>query len=225
MDILLEKIAVCVEKGKVNAQSPYPPEMKDQEGVDELMLKALETGISAQKVLSESLIKGMQRVGEKFRKNEIYLPDVLMAARSMNAGMSHIKPYILSGNVEYQGKIIIGTVVGDMHDIGKKIVGMFFEGGGWEVIDCGVDVSENSFIQAITENNPDAVGLSALLTTTMMNMKAITGVLKTKFPNLKILVGGAPVTQDFADSIGADIYSPYPQGALEKLKNSLQETS
>ena len=217
MDNILEKIALCVEKGKVNISSPHPPEMLGKEGVDELTQRAIESGIKAHDLLARSLITGMKRVGEKFRCNEIYLPDVLMAAKAMDSGMEHLKPFFQSGDLEYKGKIVLGTVAGDLHDIGKKIVGMFFEGGGWEVIDCGVDVSHEMFLSAIKDHQPQAVGMSALLTTTMVNMADTTKAIKSMFPKVKVIVGGAPVTHDFAGKIGADIYSPDPQGAIDTL--------
>ena len=179
--------------------------------------KALESGLMPHEILSNSLIEGMKIVGERFRNNEIYLPDVLMSARAMTAAMVHLKPFFNSGNVKYKGRIVLGTVAGDLHDIGKKIVGMFFEGGGWEVIDCGVDVSAPQFLQSIEDHAPNAVGLSALLTTTMVNMEEIVRKIKDRYPDIKVIVGGAPVTGKFSDEIGADGYSPDPQGALDRL--------
>jgi 5-methyltetrahydrofolate--homocysteine methyltransferase len=213
----LQKIAVCVERGKIDKKSPHPPDLQGQNGADELTALALEVGILPHEILSHSLIEGMKVVGEKFRNNEIYLPDVLMSARAMNAAMEHLKPFFTSGNMQYKGRIILGTVAGDLHDIGKKIVGMFFEGGGWEVIDCGVDVSATQFLQRIEEHAPDAVGMSALLTTTMVNMQDIVKGIKDRYPDIKVIIGGAPVTENFADKIGADFYSPDPQGALDQL--------
>jgi len=172
MKELLERIALCIEKGKVDINSPHPPDMQGQDGADELTEKALKSGIAASEILSKGLIAGMQKVGKKFRDGEIYLPDVLMSAKSMTSGMKHLKPYFMSGEVKHKGKIVMGTVTGDLHDIGKKIVAMFFEGGGWEVIDLGVDVSAERFVQAIEEHKPLAVGLSALLTTTMVSMES-----------------------------------------------------
>jgi len=217
MNGLLEKIALCVERGKVDVQSRYPPDMQGQDGTDELTRKALESGIPPGDILSKGLIVGMERVGEKFRVGEIYLPDVLMAAKSMTAGMGHLKPYFKSGQVKHKGKIVMGTVAGDLHDIGKRIVSMFFEGSGWEVIDCGVDIPAEKIIKVIEEHKPHAVGLSALLTTTMVSMESITREIKSKHPEVKVIVGGAPVTKKFADKIGADAYSPDPQGALDFL--------
>ncbi len=216
---VLTKIAECVEKGKIDKNSPHPPDMQGMVGTDELTAQALDSGIPPRDILSRSLIEGMKVVGERFRNNELYLPDVLMSARAMSAAMEHLRPFFTSGNVQYKGKIVIGTVAGDLHDIGKRIVGMFFEGGGWEVIDCGVDVSEPQFLRFIEEHSPDAVGLSALLTTTMVNMDSIVRGIKAKFPKVIVIVGGAPVTGAFASKIGADFYSPDPQGALDKLSS------
>ncbi len=213
----LRKIALCVERGKIDGKSPHPPDMREQDGADELTAKALESGLMPHEILSNSLIEGMKIVGERFRNNEIYLPDVLMSARAMTAAMVHLKPFFNSGNVKYKGRIVLGTVAGDLHDIGKKIVGMFFEGGGWEVIDCGVDVSAPQFLQSIEDHAPNAVGLSALLTTTMVNMEEIVRKIKDRYPDIKVIVGGAPVTGKFSDEIGADGYSPDPQGALDRL--------
>lgn len=219
MDGILSKIAVCIEKGKVDAKSPFPPELKGQDGADELTRMALDKGMAPEEILTEGLVRGMMKVGEKFRKGEIYLPDVLIAAKAMNAGMTHLKPHFLSGAVRHKGKVILGTVAGDLHDIGKNILGMFLEGSGWDVIDCGVDVSTDQFIQAIEEHQPDAVGLSALLTTTMGNMEKSVREIKSRFPRLKVMVGGAPVNQQFSDKIGADLTSPDPQGAVDFLNS------
>ncbi|MBU1187073.1 MAG: corrinoid protein [Acidobacteria bacterium] len=221
MNAIVKEIAVCVERGKVDAKSPHPPDLKGREGADELTVKALHFGQSPQIILTEGLIAGMSVVGEKFRRNEIYLPDVLMSARAMTAAMNHIRPYFLSGDVQHKGKIVLGTVQGDLHDIGKKIVGMFFEGGGWNVIDLGVDAGMEKYLAAIEEHNPEAIGLSALLTTTMVNMEKITRAVKKKYPNVKVLIGGAPITEEYKNKIGADAYSPDPQGALEFLNSTL----
>ncbi len=219
MSDLLEKIAWCVERGKVSAESRYPPELKGQDGADELTKRALEEGIKPRKVLTSGLITGMQRVGQKFKKNEIYLPDVLVAAKAMTAAMAHLKPYFKSGEVEHKGKIVMGTVAGDLHDIGKKIVNMFLEGSGWEVVDCGVNVSPQDFMNAVKKHYPAAVGLSALLTTTMVNMEETVKTIKSKYPEVKVLVGGAPVTDNFAVKIGADMTSAHPQEVVEYLEN------
>jgi 5-methyltetrahydrofolate--homocysteine methyltransferase len=221
MNPLLEKIAICVERGKVNMKSPYPPDLKGQEGADELAKRALDEGLSAKSILSEGLMVGMQKIGVKFRDNKVFVPDVLMAAKAMNAAMEHLKPYFASGEVQRKGTIIMGTVKGDLHDIGKKLVSMIFEGGGWEVIDLGVDVPAEKFLKALQERPTAAVGMSALLTTTMINMESIVREIKKTYPHVKVMVGGAPLTQDFAVKIGADAYSPDPQGALDYLNATL----
>ncbi len=217
---VLERISFCVVRGKVDISSPHPPEMKGQDGADELAKKALESGVPPGEILARGLIAGMQKVGEKFREGEIYLPDVLMSAKALTSAMKHLRPYFQSGEVKHKGKIVMGTVAGDLHDIGKKIAAMFFEGGGWEVIDLGVDVSADKFIQAVKKHRPLAVGLSALLTTTMVSMESITREIKAKIPEVKVIIGGAPVTQDFAEKIGADAYSPDPQGALDYMNSA-----
>ena len=217
MATLLEQIAICVERGKINVQSPYPPDLKGQEGAAELTQKALTEGIPPSEILNQGLMVGMQRIGEKFRDRKVFVPDVLISAKAMSAAMVHIKPFFTSNAVKHKGTVVIGTVTGDLHDIGKNILGMIFEGGGWNVVDLGVDISADKFIAAIREHKPTAVGMSALLTTTMMNMEGIVKKIKPLFPDVKILVGGAPLTQGFSEKIGADGYFAEPQGALEYL--------
>ncbi len=212
---LLEKIAYCVEFGKINQASPYPPNMKGEDGADEYVKAALEQGIDANVVLEKGLIVGMTAVGIKFRENKVFVPQVLMSAKAMSAGMNHLRPYFVSGSVTRKGKFIMGTVEGDMHDIGKNLVGMMLEGNGYEVIDLGTDVKPESFLKAVEENPGSLVGLSALLTTTMVNMEKIVKTLKDNNPEQIIFVGGAPVSQEYCEKINADYYSPDPQGAIE----------
>jgi methanogenic corrinoid protein MtbC1 len=145
------------------------------------------------------------------------VPDVLMAAKAMSAGMAHLKPFFQSGEVKRRGVFVIGTVAGDRHDIGKNLVSMIVEGGGWEVVDLGVDVSPDKFVAAVDEHPGCALGMSALLTTTMANVERAVKEVKAKHPSTKILVGGAPLTQEFCNKIGADYYSPDPQGAVSFL--------
>jgi methanogenic corrinoid protein MtbC1 len=218
MQEILDHIALCVEFGKINKVSPYPPNMKEQDGADELTKKALEAGIKPDKILENALIPALAKVGGKFSRKEIYVPQMLMAAKAMNSALVHLKPYFLSGETKRKGKFIIGTVTGDLHDIGKNLVAMMIEGGGWEVIDLGVDVGADKFLKAIDEHPDAVIGLSALLTTTMENMKKIVLAIKEKHSDSKILVGGAPVTMDYCEKIGADFYSPDPQGAVNYLK-------
>jgi 5-methyltetrahydrofolate--homocysteine methyltransferase len=218
MTDLLEKLSVCVEFGKIDIKSPYPPAMKDQMGAFELTKSALEEGISPSEILEEALIPAMSRVGQKFSRNEIFVPQMLMAAKAMSSSMSHLKPYYLNGQAKRRGVFIIGTVTGDLHDIGKNLVAMMIEGAGWEIIDLGVDVSADKFMQAADKHPGAVIGLSALLTTTMENMRKTVTSLRSKNPAQKILIGGAPVTAEFCNKIGADFYSPDPQGAVEYLK-------
>jgi methanogenic corrinoid protein MtbC1 len=160
----------------------------------------------------------MGNVGNRFSRKEIYVPQMLMAAKAMNSAIAHLKPFFMSGETKRKGKVIIGTVSGDLHDIGKNLVAMMIEGGGWEVIDLGVDVDAGKFLKALDENPDAVVGLSALLTTTMENMKTIVTSIKGKHAGSKIIIGGAPVTSEYCEKIGADFYSPDPQGAVDYLK-------
>lgn len=164
---------------------------------------------------------GMERVGVKFRENKIFVPQVLMSAKAMSTAMVHLKPFFASGAVTRKGTFIIGTVEGDLHDIGKNLVAMVVEGSGYEVIDLGTDVKAERFIEALKEHPNAFVGLSALLTTTMVNMEKITKAIKAEMPHVKVAVGGAPVTQEFCDKIGADSYSPDPQGLVEYLNSQV----
>ena len=218
MNEILTKISRCVETGKTDKLSPYPQDMKGLDGADELTKQAIDEGIGPDQILENALIPAMAVVGERFSRKEIYVPQMLMAARAMNSAMKHLKPFFQSGETKRKGKFIIGTVAGDLHDIGKNLVSMMIEGGGWEVIDLGVDVGSDRFLKAIDENPGAVVGLSALLTTTMENMKKTVVLLKEKKPDIKILVGGAPVTREYCEKIGADFYSPDPQGAVNYLK-------
>jgi len=217
MSELLSKISDCIEFGKINKAAPFPPQMKGQDGADELTRQALDEGLSAQRILTEGLMVGMEKVGIKFRENKVFVPQVLMSAKAMSTAMIHLKPYFLSGEVKEKGTFIIGTVEGDLHDIGKNLVSMMVEGSGWKVVDLGTDVKAEQFVAALKENKNAFVGLSALLTTTMVNMEKITKTIKEAIPNSKVAIGGAPVTEDFCKKIGADAYAPDPQGLVEYL--------
>ena len=217
MNEILEQIALCVENGKINEKSPYPPTMKGQPGADELTRKALEDGISPSDVLSKGLIVGMSRIGAKFRDGKVFVPQVLMSAKAMNGAMAHLKKYFVDGSVQRKGKLIMGTVEGDLHDIGKNLVCMIAEGNGYEVIDLGVDVTADKFIESIKANPGAFVGMSALLTTTMTNMEKINRRIKAEFPETVTCVGGAPVNGDFAKKIGADYYTDEPQAIIDIL--------
>lgn len=217
MEDLLQKLSVCVEKGKVNLASPYPPAMKGEPGASELCLEALDKGIRPETILNEGLVPGMARIGEKYSAGKAFIPEMLIAAKAMSAALVHLKPFFQSGEVKRKGTFIIGTVQGDLHDIGKNLVAMMVEGAGWEVVDLGVDVSVEKMLAGIKEHPNCVVGLSALLTTTMMNMEGMVREIKKLDPRRVVLVGGAPLSQDFCDKIGADFYSRDPKGAIEYL--------
>lgn len=217
MNELLSKLSECIEFGKINMASPYPPNMKGQDGADEITRKALEEGVNPQDILTLGLMPGMERIGVKFRENKVFVPQVLMSAKAMSTAMLHLKPHFLSGAAKQKGTFIIGTVLGDLHDIGKNLVGMMVEGNGYKVIDLGTDVSSEKFIAAAKENPDAVIGLSALLTTTMVNMEKITKEIKDTVPGTLVTIGGAPVNNDFCSKIGADHYSPDPQGVVEYL--------
>jgi methanogenic corrinoid protein MtbC1 len=218
MSSTLEKLATAVEAGKVDKNSPFPPLMKGEDGADELAKLAIDEGVAPALLLSDALVPAMDRVGQKFSENKIFVPQMLMSAKAMSAAMAHLKPFFQSGDVVTKGTFIIGTVKGDLHDIGKNLVAMMVEGGGWTIVDLGVDVNEDTFSQAVSDNPGAVVGLSALLTTTMANMEEIVQKIKDSHPGTKILVGGAPLSDDFRSKIGADFYSPDPRGAVEYLK-------
>lgn len=201
---ILDQISAALQKGKA----------KD---VKELVNSAVESGIAAQTILVEGLLSGMSIVGVKFKNNEVYVPDVLIAARAMKAGTEILKPLLVADGVKAAGKVVLGTVKGDLHDIGKNLVGMMLEGKGLEVVDLGVDVSAEKFIDAAIETGATVVCCSALLTTTMGEMKSVVdaAVAKGVRNKLTIMVGGAPVNDAFALSIGADIYAPDAASAAE----------
>jgi methanogenic corrinoid protein MtbC1 len=221
MSELLAKIADCIEFGKINKAAPFPPQMKGQDGADELTKQAIDEGVVAQDILTKGLMVGMEKVGIKFRENKVFVPQVLMSAKAMSTAMVHLKPFFLSGEVVQKGTFIIGTVEGDLHDIGKNLVSMMVEGNGWKVVDLGTDVKADQFVAAMKEHENAFVGLSALLTTTMVNMEKITKAIKEELPDAIVAVGGAPVTEDFCKKIGADAYSPDPQGLVEYLNSQV----
>ena len=220
MQDVVEKIATCVARGKISKSFWYPPEMKDQDGADEIAADALKNGIQPS-VLLDGCMLGMERVGKEFGEGTAFITNLLVSAEAMNVVLKHIKPFLESGEVKRKGKFVIGTVTGDMHDIGKNLVSMIIKGGGFEVIDLGVDVPTKKFLDAIAQNPGCFVGLSALLTTTKPNMENSVKAIKATYPDIKVLIGGAPITQDFCTRIGADFYSPNPQDAVEYLNRSV----
>ena len=219
MNDIIERIAYCVEFGKIDEKSPYPPNMRGELGADELTKQAIDQGVDPDEILNKGMVVGMDKVGQKFSENKIFVPQMLMSAKAMGGAMEHIKPFFQAGTVQRKGKFVLGTVAGDLHDIGKNLVAMMVEGAGWEVIDLGVDVGAPKFIDTIEENPGCAVGLSALLTTTMVNMESIVTEIRKVAADTKILVGGAPVSDDFCKRIGADNYSADPQCAVKYLNS------
>jgi 5-methyltetrahydrofolate--homocysteine methyltransferase len=216
---ILTTLGTCVEFGKINQISPYPPTMKGMPGADELTAEALKQGILPQIILNDALIPAMKRVGDKFTEGKIFVPQMLLSAKAMNNAMKHLKTYFQSGEIKRKGVFIIGTVSGDLHDIGKNLVGMMTEGAGWEVIDLGTDVSADKYIDSL-DKYPNAIcGMSALLTTTMSNMQPMIASIREKHPNTKIIVGGAPLNADFATEIGADAYARDPQENINWLSS------
>ncbi len=192
--------------------------------VKELVQRAVDDGTEPGKILKEGLIAGMNVVGTKFKANEFYIPEVLIAARAMHAGMNILKPCLAKTGVKSEGRFAIGTVKGDLHDIGKNLVAMMMEGAGFEVIDLGIDVPSEKFVEAVKERNVEILGISALLTTTMPAMKSIIEALNNAGlkGRVRTMIGGAPITQGYADEIGADGYAPDAASAVDKAKELLK---
>ena len=183
----------------------------------EITQKLVDSGVSSSEILNEGLVPGMEVVGRQFKANEMYIPEVLIAARAMHAAMDIIKPMLSESGAKMKGTVIIGTVQGDLHDIGKNLVGMMLEGGGFSVIDAGVDISAEKYVEEAKKSGAKLIGLSALLTTTMPVMKDVIAALKTDSAtaDVKVMVGGAPLTQEYADSIGAKGYAPDASSAVD----------
>ncbi len=208
---ILEDIALRVERG-------------DETSVGELTQKALSEGISAGEILNNGLVAGMDVVGERFKKNEVFIPEVLVSARAMKAGMKIVRPLLGEAIMGSRGKVVIGTIKGDLHDIGKNIVGMLLEGAGFEVTDLGTDVTKEQFMEVVEKEGVDIIGMSALLTTTMTYMKEV--IQSVEDANLKgkvkVIIGGAPITQSYAEEIKADGYAPDAASAVDLVKSLLE---
>jgi len=207
---ILEDIVLRVERG-------------DETSVGELTQKALSEGISAGEILNNGLVAGMDVVGERFKNNEVFIPEVLVSARAMKAGMKIVRPLLAEGIMGSRGKVVIGTIKGDLHDIGKNIVGMLLEGAGFEVTDLGTDVTKEQFMEVVEKEGVDIIGMSALLTTTMTYMKEV--IQSVEDANLKgkvkVIIGGAPITQSYAEEIKADGYAPDAASAVDLVKSLL----
>ena len=195
--------------------------------VKKLTQEALDGGESPEAIVKQGLILAMEQIGIQFKNGDIYIPEVLIAARAMHAGMDVLKPILSKSNTPMVGKVVIGTVKGDLHDIGKNLVIMMFEGGGFDVVDLGVDVSPEKFVEAIQKQRPQVVAMSALLTTTMREMKTtLDAITKAGVRNqVKTIVGGAPLTEKFAKEIGADGYAPDAASAVQVAKSLIRSTA
>ncbi len=189
----------------------------DIEAVAELVQDALDAGMAPSEVLSDALLAGMDEVGRDFKAGVLFVPEVMFSARAMKAGMAVLRPLLAESDIASAGKCVLGTVKGDLHDIGKNLVTMMLDGGGFEAIDLGIDLDPSTFVDAVREHKPDLVGMSALLTTTMVQMKATIEALEEAGlrDSVKIMIGGAPVTAAFAEQIGADAYAPDAATAVD----------
>ncbi len=203
---ILKQIAESLEKG-------------NDKGVAELTARAIEDSLPASAILDDGLIAGMNVVGERFRVREIFLPEVLLAARAMYAGMELLKPLLIKEGVPSRGKVVIGSVQGDLHDIGKNLVGIMLKGAGFEIIDLGNDVPPERFVETAVAEGAPVIGMSALLTTTMSGMKSVVDILQQRglSGRIKVIVGGAPLSKEFADEIGADDYGYDAANAVERV--------
>lgn len=208
---IFEKIADEVQKG-------------NSESVEALVNEALSQEIPADTIMDGGLVEGMNIVSKKFKNNECFIPEVLVSAKAMTVGLGILKPLLAEKNVKPLGKVVIGTIQGDLHDIGKNIVGMLLQGAGFEIIDLGADVHVDRFVESIKDENADLVGMSALLTTTMINMKTVIEGLKEAGirESIKVIIGGAPVTQAYADQIGADGYAADAATGVDVAKKLLE---
>jgi len=195
----------------------------EEERTESLVKQSMAGGLPPEQILKEGLIAAMTEVGRLFEAGEYYVPEMLISARAMKSGLTLLRPQLAAANVQAVGKVVIGTVQGDLHDIGKNLVGMMLEGAGFEVIDLGVDVSAQKFVDAVKEYQPDLIGCSALLTTTMPRMKDVVEALKQSGlrDNVKVMIGGAPITDKYAHDIGADLYAPDAASAAARAKLSL----
>ena len=195
----------------------------DREAVEAGVKKAIEEGAEADVILNEGLIRAMDEVGNRFESGEFFVPEMLIAARAMKTGVAILRPLLVNSGIKPIGKVVIGTISGDLHDIGKNLVGLMLEGAGFEVVDLGTDVSSDQFVEAVRREKPNLIGLSALLTTTMAGMPEVINKLTENNlrDSVKVFIGGAPVTQTFADQIGADGYADDAAGASRKAKEIL----
>jgi 5-methyltetrahydrofolate--homocysteine methyltransferase len=205
----------------MSLEAIYEAVLNGDAGTTETHVKALlDANTPPEDVLYKACIPAMEEVGRLFEEGEKFVPEMLISARAMQAAMRLLRPLLLQANIKTVGKVVVGTVAGDLHDIGKNLVGMMLEGSGFEVVDLGTDVSPQNFVDAVREHNPDVIGMSALLTTTMPSMGVTIEALKEAGlrEGVKVMIGGAPITQDFAEKIGADGFAPDASSATRKAK-------
>src|ERR1700690_198687 len=209
---ILDDLRQCVIDGDMNQ-------------TQKLVQDAIAQNLPAEQILKEGLISAMAEVGRLFESGEYFMPEMLIAARAMKSGLTLLRPYLIAANIQAIGKVIIGTVQGDVHDIGKNLVGMMLEGAGFEVIDLGVDVPPEKYVQAVREHHPDLLACSALLTTTMLRMKEMITALDEAGlrGQVKVMVGGAPITESYAREIGADLFAPDAASAASRAKELIFE--
>jgi 5-methyltetrahydrofolate--homocysteine methyltransferase len=196
----------------------------DQDTAEAKVRQAVDVPLKPEDILKQGLVAAMREVGDRFERGEYYVPEMLIAARAMQTGLNVLKPQLVEADIQPAGRVVIGTVKGDLHDIGKNLVGMMLEGAGYEIVDLGTDVAPESFAHAVREQNADFVGLSALLTTTMPEMKNTIEALEDLDvrENVRVIIGGAPITQDYADDIGADGYAPDASRAVAMARSLLE---
>lgn len=215
---LIEQIKESIIKGHSEAGSPFPPDMAGKPGVKEFVQKAVDDDLDIDAIVNDGMITAMEIVGERFTAGEIYVPEMLISAQAMKAGMIILEPLLTERKSKSRGTFIIGTVQGDMHDIGKNLVGMMLEGGGYKVIDLGIDTPPDKFIDAAREHPDAVIGMSALLTTTMENMRNTIQELRKHDCNNKVIIGGAAVSKPFSEEIGADGYAREAPQAVPLVK-------
>lgn len=221
----LESIKHCVVQGHIDAASKFPKDMEGQIGVRELTEQAIAEGVPVEDILSQSLIPAMSIVGQRYEKNEIFVPEMLFSAKAMKSGLELIKPLLLEGSDLILGKVIVGTVQGDLHDIGKNLVCMMLEGAGFQIVDLGINVPAPKFVEAAKKEPQALIGMSALLTVTMKNMKSVIDMMRNSGLDNKVFIGGAPVTPGFAEEIGAQGYAKNANQAVQEAKRLLGVTA
>ena len=223
MGDILKGIAENVILGRRDKSSMFPEEKAGEPGVEELTQQAVESGIATESILNDGLLAGMDVVGQRFKGGEVFIPEVMRSSQALKAGMELLKPLMVDSGLEPSGKVVIGSVKGDLHEIGKNLLSMMLKGARLGVVDLGVDVSAESFIESIRKEKAQVLALYSLLITTMIELKTVIDALKEAGlrDQIKVLVGGAPVTQDFADAIGADGYAANAVLAMENAKELL----